>query len=709
MTVSSFRPPTAGKNDSVILTGQESRLLCALGTLLVAWAIAGKKSSVLSWTSALVIALGVANIFLGIGPRLDHSNLGHYYIGAKYTPGYFDFYRLVASARSESLVGIRDLRNLDRRFAEDPREARLYYFSLIPPRSFDAPERAATDDLKKRCEAEGLFGRVGRDFTVGRLGEVRASALRSDLQRAKLDTDDYGFNGSPFHAALRHLDPTLYARFSHWVFVVNLAFQAGALLVSSFFWARALRWRPGEHLAVLALVVSYWDYTGWSLNGLVTGGWILPVSLSVWALSAKRPYLFGTGVAWAALVKLFPVILLMPVCVMLGRFLLSLWLRRDACAKDGFGPRFALRSLIGFAGGVVLGVVLGSLSGLSWPEFGEKIVSQFQHSGFVGNTVGVSRFLLAVGMHQSTAILGVQFTALLACVLMFWFLRSEEGTDWAYGVVILLAALVWISRAWFNYYTVLSLLLVPRIIAHKRQVGVLLLVLLAVATAMCELDYMHRGALSALSLARVAPYLLLPLVAYIAECRVRATDASDDKLCGRLPLYAGRVLIIVLCLSFAGMAAEFARHRMAAHWFARSERMAAAGDTDGRARCYARIVRLLPRDASARFNLALLGESMGDADAAVREYRHVLELDPKHIDALLSLGVLMMARGENEEGMNLFRRAVEAVPYDERAHFNLGLALAGAGRRSQAAEHFAEALRIDPSFAAAGKKLRATR
>ena len=60
---------------------------------------------------------------------------------------------------------------------------------------------------------------------------------------------------------------------------------------------------------------------------------------------------------------------------------------------------------------------------------------------------------------------------------------------------------------------------------------------------------------------------------------------------------------------------------------------------------------------------------------------------------------------QREEAISLYRRGLAICPDDDVAHYELGRALADAGRPAEAAEAFEAALKINPGFADARRKL----
>ena len=60
---------------------------------------------------------------------------------------------------------------------------------------------------------------------------------------------------------------------------------------------------------------------------------------------------------------------------------------------------------------------------------------------------------------------------------------------------------------------------------------------------------------------------------------------------------------------------------------------------------------------------------------------------------------------QREEAISLYRQGLAICPDDDVAHYELGRALADAGRPAEASEAFEAALKINPGFADARRKL----
>ena len=466
-------------------------------------------------------------------------------------------------------------------------------------------------------------------------------------------------------------------------------------------------------LLVIALMLADWDYAGWSLNGLVTGGWLLPVVVALWGLHRGRPLVAGAGIAWAGLIKLFPFARTLPLLLIVGREALF----RERADSSGpardegrVSPSVRL-ALLTLAGTIVSAGALGaasSLSGYAWSEFLAKITTQFHYAGATGNGVGLSRLLMSLGIDTHAPLLPVQATALFVVVWMFW---RPPAAVWWEGLprrtLILLACMVWLSRKYMNYYGIVGLLLVPTLLGRNRLVTVMILLLHALSFAMPEFNVLYPGALVFLTAVKVAPYWALPLAALWQEMRGDRDPAPAPR--GRVAdAVFRRGAALTACGIFVSAAAtgwEIWRWERAAASFAEGQRFLQEERSVEARAALVTSVRWRPSHALAQYSLGLVYERLGNRRDAARHYRLAVDADPDLTLARLNLGVLCVESGNLPEALQQFREAVRRAPYDESAHFDLGLALASHGDTGEARRHFAEALRIKPDFAAARERL----
>lgn len=120
---------------------------------------------------------------------------------------------------------------------------------------------------------------------------------------------------------------------------------------------------------------------------------------------------------------------------------------------------------------------------------------------------------------------------------------------------------------------------------------------------------------------------------------------------------------------------------------------------------FQKVVRLMPDDAEAHFNLGVVLKGLGQADSAAASYRRAATLKPDSATAHFSLGNILKELDQFDEAAASFRRTVELKPDFSEAHNNLGLALKELGKPDAAVASFRRALEIKPNYAGMHKNL----
>jgi protein O-GlcNAc transferase len=108
---------------------------------------------------------------------------------------------------------------------------------------------------------------------------------------------------------------------------------------------------------------------------------------------------------------------------------------------------------------------------------------------------------------------------------------------------------------------------------------------------------------------------------------------------------------------------------------------------------------LLPGDAEAHCNLAVVLRDRGQLDAAIASYRRALKIRPNFAEALNNLGVALRTSGQLEAAVESYRKAVELRPDFIEAHNNLGSTLKELGLFDEAVASYRRALKIKPDLA----------
>ena len=679
-----------------LFTSTESRLFCAaLTAAIAAMVLMNPRAARVRLVLGLLIALGIANAFLLIHKRDVHSNLTHYFLGAKYRIPYFDFYKVTAAAMGHPQALYRDLREPDRLFRADPREQRLYTLGLLRQGNVAFPESATLDELAEACRSAGLVEREAQEILDRAMEPGQAAALRNDLAKLKLDVDDFGFNGSPLYALIRQIDPTLHRPFGPAVCRVNLLWQWAALFAMALLAARAFRWTREDALLVVALIVASWDYTGWALNGLIAAGWMLPAMLALWGFHRRNPWLAGFGIAWAGLIKLFPFILLLPPAILLLRQLLA---RQVTPAGRDAAKTIAACALFGAALAAA-----GSLTGLSWLEFLRKIAVQFQDSSYLNNSAGISGVLLTLGLSRSLSIILPQITVFFALLWILWMHKEDDLRARLPSVsLLLLASMPWLTQTWLNYYAVIGLFLLPELLRNDRRAANVLLVLFSVGAFLPEFGFAYPQRFALLPIVKGLGYLLLPLAAIALEIGniqrtpdlLRGRDPVSQGLFGRLYgiLTAGVALsLIVLCVEL------YVTHSMRSN-LAAGRDLYRKGAIREALPFFESAARHAPWNAAARIELGQTLADLRDIEGALAQYRIAVEQKPDSAPARSRLGVLLIQIGQKDEALAQFQEAARLMPYDETIQLNCGSALLSVGKKTEAAQHFRTALDINPNF-----------
>ena len=686
-----------------LFTSTESHRICAALTAIVLLLVLASPRSARfrAIVLGLVIALGIANAFLLIHKRLVHSNLTHYYLGAKYNVPYFDFYKVMTAALGKPQVMYRDLREPDKMFRSDPREQRLYYIGLLRQNAVAFAENATLKELETTCRSGGLLDKEAAAVLDKNLNPARVIALRDDLARLKLDVDDFGFNGSPLYTLVRQVDPSLHRAFGPAVCLINMAWQWAALFLMAFLAGRILQWTREEVLLVVALLLASWDYSGWALNGLTTAGWMLPVMLALWGFHRRNPGLAGFGIAWAGLIKLFPFVLVLPLGVIVVRQYLSR--QFTATGKE------ALKTLAACAVSTAVLAAISSLGG-GWAEFFQKISIQFQGSNYLNNSVGISSIFLSTGLAKSLSIILPQATVFFAILWILWMRKEEDLRQRLPAIgLLLLASMAWLTQTWFNYYAIIGLFLIPVLLRGNRRAAIVLLALFALCGVLPDYGFVYPGPFTFLPIVKALGYLLLPLVAIAMEIRdikqVQNSAAGRDRLS---QWFFGReqmILSVGVALSVVFVCAEIYRANSARQNLSAGRDLYRKGAVSESRQFFESAVSHAPRDAAARIELAQAMADLQDFDGALAQYLKAVELKPTYAPTRSRLGVLLIQSGKKEEALAQFQEAARLMPYEETIQFNYGSALLSIGQKDEAAVHFQAALDANPDFVPARKQL----
>jgi tetratricopeptide (TPR) repeat protein len=133
---------------------------------------------------------------------------------------------------------------------------------------------------------------------------------------------------------------------------------------------------------------------------------------------------------------------------------------------------------------------------------------------------------------------------------------------------------------------------------------------------------------------------------------------------------------------------------------------AGAGDAAKAAACYDRALALFPGNPVARFAYAGSLAALGRTDMAVKMYREALRLEPAYVEAWVNLGVLYREAKRYKEARPCYEQALKfAAPGDPVPEYSYAMLLERMGKTSDAASHYEAALRQNPGFESARRRL----
>jgi tetratricopeptide (TPR) repeat protein len=109
-------------------------------------------------------------------------------------------------------------------------------------------------------------------------------------------------------------------------------------------------------------------------------------------------------------------------------------------------------------------------------------------------------------------------------------------------------------------------------------------------------------------------------------------------------------------------------------------------------------IRLKPKSAQYRYNLAVVYRDKGETEKALRELDEAQSLDSDWDAPYFTSGLIYLAQKKYKEAAWDFRACIDANPGNADAHFSLGQAYAALGKKEQAAGQYAETLKYVPDY-----------
>lgn len=312
--------------------------LAVAGLALLAWGYVlgrmGRPRAQQRVRDALLALLGLtaAGAYINFGafhfPNFVHGwDTFHYYVGGKYFHelGYDRLYDCAAVADSESglrrQVEIRKITNLRTNVLETTGDLLAH------------PERCKSHFSPERWES------FRQDIAFFR--------QREDPQRWEDTFTDHGYNGTPVWGIAGGFLANLAPASERQIVLldsIDLAYLAAMVLL--------IGWGFGWRVACVALLVlgtSFPSRFYWTGGSFLRQDWLFWSVATVVFLRKDRPFTAGASLAYAALLRIFPVFLV------LGPLLTGL----DVLWRERRMDRQLLRF---FAGGAVAAVLLGSIS-----------------------------------------------------------------------------------------------------------------------------------------------------------------------------------------------------------------------------------------------------------------------------------------------------------------------------------------------------------
>jgi len=670
----------------------DDRAVCAALMVVAAGLLAlrpAPRAARVAWLALL--AAGMINaVALNLhAANPNNINYVHYYIGAKYPIPYGDFYSMVQAALDRPQLGVRDLEHPARILRSDPHEQRAYFIDLLRAGGATFDPLAPTDELARRAEASGAIAREADRILRRHLPASRVEDFRRDVRAAvggltwQVLTADYGFNGSPFYAVVRHADPTLYRPFGRATAYLDLAWQILAVLLIAAFAGAALGLATHERIAIAALTFASWDFVGFALPGLLFGEFWLPVALAVWAMRQRRAALAGVAIAWAALIKLFPLVLLLPALARIARGAVT----RERAGVPAEAARWSLRLVVACALSAVALALVSMLSGRSWADFVHKIATEFQAQSEMVNSVGLSAGLATLGISDAVITAVVAIVALAVVATMF--LQEDDAAFFAAlprRSLVLMAAMPWLVHSWLNYYAVAPLLLLPFCAREHRGGAALAALGMACAFLLPDFDDPLLLANPALHALKLLPYLATPAWMVALELRGLAIGRPVRRA---LPAVAA---VLLLALAAEGWRSHETRR------LAREVRASLdAGDaTAAWDRCR-RWLRLDPRSGPAHMNGAIALATAGNLAEAAGHFARASELEPGSAAAQDNDGRALLMLGRTDEAGRRLESARALTPDDPQILFVLARVRLAQGRGADARALLARAHELEPA------------
>ncbi|HET6349698.1 MAG TPA: tetratricopeptide repeat protein [Candidatus Krumholzibacteria bacterium] len=646
-------------NDWVVGDRGACAVLLLAGSVLLAL-FSSRRDLRVAWAVLLVAALtNAALLSLRAGNLINNNNVQQY-LGAKYIFPYADFQKLVNAARDEPQVAMRDLEHPMVILRADPRAQRAYFIDLLRDAQVPFDAYVPLDSLRARCIAAGVVRSEAERILSRGLTPDRIGPFRQDVHNAAQHlhwTDiraDYGFNGSPFSALLRHLDPTLHRPFGRGAAWFGLLWQVMGAAIVVWILRLTFEMNAGESLAAGALLFSSWDFVAYALPGLTFVGLWIPVAAAALAMRRGWPSAAGVAIAFAGLIKLFPfALLLVPVSTLAA----AGWKRARHQAHSPADAGHAWITIGSCVATVALFGFLSTLGGRSWSDFVAKITAQFGPGSFILNGVSASHMLRTLDVVDLRPALAV---ALLAAGIMgVLAVSGHERRDQAWLAWLIVVSTGFLAHMWLNYYAIAPLLLFPVMVREHRVGAAVAAASIALSTLLPDFDNTAIRS-SGLRALKLAPYLAVPAWMLAVETRKRIqTGAARVSLA---------VVTAIVLLSVTGVALRtYDLHRAERN----ADAMLDAGNAPDAVGAYAHLLRRQPANAPVEMNLAVALAQCGRMTDAGAHFVRAAELAPADPIILQNYAMWLQRSGNRDAAVKEYRRLCTLVPWDDTAHAEL--------------------------------------
>ncbi len=111
---------------------------------------------------------------------------------------------------------------------------------------------------------------------------------------------------------------------------------------------------------------------------------------------------------------------------------------------------------------------------------------------------------------------------------------------------------------------------------------------------------------------------------------------------------------------------------------------------------YERFLDDQPEHVEARFSLGLVRRDLKQVEAAAAAFRRVIELEPTHVKAMVDLGIATYELGRPDEARSLYLRALETTANNPAAYNNLALLAMRSNQLAEAEEYARQAVALAP-------------